>query len=192
MEHNLLNAFTVYFQRAGKDNTDETLKLAWKRAEELDIKTIVVATTSGDTGLKAATLFKGYKVVVVTHCYGMTGPDEQQLEPDKKSAIEAQGGKILTTTHAFAGVSRAIRRKLNTYQASEIMAATLKIFGEGVKVVCEIVLMAADSGLVSTREDVIAIGGTGRGADTAAVIKPAHAHDFFDMKVKEIICKPRL
>jgi hypothetical protein len=192
METKSVVTSTVYFQRPGKENTDETLKLAMKRAEELGIKTIVVATTEGSNGVKAVKLFKGYKVVVVTHSYGMTGPDEQELKPENRAAIESEGGIILTTTHAFAGVSRAIRRKFNTYQVSEIMANTLRIFGEGTKVVCEIAMMAADSGLVKTTEDIIAIGGTGRGADTAAVIKPAHAHDFFDLKVREIICKPRL
>ncbi|MFH1928052.1 MAG: hypothetical protein ABIK79_07760 [Chloroflexota bacterium] len=52
--------------------------------------------------------------------------------------------------------------------------------------------MAADAGLIRTDEEVIAIAGTGRGADTAVVLQPAHAQDFFNLRVKEIICKPRL
>ena len=52
--------------------------------------------------------------------------------------------------------------------------------------------MAADAGLISTKENVIAMGGTGRGVDTALVIKPANVQSFFDLKVKEIICKPSL
>jgi hypothetical protein len=60
------------------------------------------------------------------------------------------------------------------------------------KVVCEVSTMAADAGLVRTDEDVIVIAGTGRGADTAVVIRPVNSQDFFDMKVKEILCKPRL
>lgn len=192
MEPESVVTSAVYFHKPGKENTEETFKLAAKRAKELGIKTIVVATTEGDTALKAVKFFKDYKVVVVTHVYGMTGPDEQQLEPGRRAQIEAEGGIVLTTTHAFSGIARAIRRKLNTYQTPEIMASTLRIFGEGIKVVCEITMMAADSGLVKTTEEIIAIGGTGRGADTAAVMKPAHAHDFFDIRVKEIICKPRL
>ena len=58
---------------------------------------------------------------------------------------------------------------------------------------CGIVwIMAADAGLVRTDEDIIAIAGSGRGADTAVVMRPANAHDFFDLKVREILCKPRL
>jgi len=60
------------------------------------------------------------------------------------------------------------------------------------KVACEIALMAADAGLVRTDEDVISIAGTGRGADTAVVLRPVNTRNFFDLKVKEILCKPRL
>ena len=98
---------------------------------------------------------------------------------------------ILTATHTFAGVGRAIRLKFQTYTIGEIIANVLRVLGEGMKVVCEIAMMAADAGLVRTGEDVICIAGTGRGADTAVVLKPVNSADFFDMKVREILCKPR-
>jgi len=60
------------------------------------------------------------------------------------------------------------------------------------KVACEITLMAVDAGLIRTDEDAIAMGGTGKGLDTALVSRPANSPDFFDMKVKEILCKPHL
>jgi hypothetical protein len=70
------------------------------------------------------------------------------------------------------------------------MADTLKIFGQGAKVAVEVSIMAADAGALSGR-DVIAIGGSSKGADTALVIKPAHQSSFFDLRVREIVCKPR-
>jgi hypothetical protein len=76
------------------------------------------------------------------------------------------------------------------FMLGDIISDTLRIFGQGVKVSCEIVMMAADAGLVRTDEDVICIGGTGKGADTACVIKPINTHNFFDLRVKEVICKP--
>ncbi|MBF0227435.1 MAG: hypothetical protein HQK76_18475 [Desulfobacterales bacterium] len=54
----------------------------------------------------------------------------------------------------------------------------------------EISIMAADAGVLSG-SDIIAIGGTGRGADTALVLGPANQSDFFDIRIREIICKPR-
>ena len=182
----------VYFDRLGKENTEKTLEIAKARADELGIKTILVATTTGETGARAAEFFKGYNLVVVTHSTGFRGPNQQELREENRAAIERAGVKILTCQHAFGGVGRAVRKKLGTYQLEEIIAYTLRIFGEGMKVACEIALMAADAGLVRTDEEVIAIAGTGRGADTAVVLVPANAQTFFDMRILEILCKPRL
>jgi hypothetical protein len=182
---------SVYFPGPGSANTEKTLEIAKKRAEQLGIRTIVVASTSGETGVKAAKVLTNCKVVVVTHATGFPAPDIQELTPQNRAAILEKGGMILTATHAFGGVGRAVRRRFNTYQVDEIIANVLRVFGQGAKVACEIVLMAADAGLISTDEEVISIGGTARGADTALVIKPANTHDFFELKVREVLCKPR-
>jgi hypothetical protein len=182
---------SVYFDKQGRGNTERTLQIAKARAEELGISTILVATTSGATGVRAAEEFRGFNVVVVTHSTGFKQPNVQELTGKNRRAIEAAGAKILTCQHAFGSVGRAVRKKLGTYELEEIIAYTLRIFGEGVKVACEITLMAADAGLVRTDEPVIAIAGTGRGADTAVVLRPANAQTFFDMRIMEILCKPR-
>ncbi|MGB5933390.1 MAG: pyruvate kinase alpha/beta domain-containing protein, partial [Anaerolineae bacterium] len=159
----------VYFDRRGKENTERTFEIAKARADELGIKTILVATTGGETGARAAEFFEGYNLVVVTHSTGFREPNEQELREENRAAIERAGAKMLTCQHAFGGVGRAVRKKLGTYELEEIIAYTLRIFGEGMKVVCEMALMAADAGLVRTDEEVIAIAGTGRGADTAVI-----------------------
>jgi hypothetical protein len=182
---------SVYFPEPGSANTDKTLEIARRRAEELGIETTVVASTSGETGLKAVKEFANRKVVVVTHVTGFSTPGVQELTPQNRARILEKGGMVLTATHAFGGVGRAVRRRFNTYQVDEIIAQTLRTFGQGTKVACEIVLMAADAGLIRTDEEIISIGGTANGADTALVVKPAHAHDFFQLKVKEVLCKPR-
>jgi hypothetical protein len=182
---------TVYFAESGSVNTEKTLEIAKKRAEQLGIETIVAASTSGETGAKAVKLFTNCKVVVVTHSTGFPAPDVQELTEQNRAEILAKGGMVLTATHAFGGVGRAVRRRFNTYQADEIIAHALRVFGQGTKVACEIVLMAADAGVIRTDEEVISIGGSASGADTALVIKPAHTHDFFELKVKEVLCKPR-
>jgi hypothetical protein len=183
---------TVYFEKPGSENTEEVLSIAKQRAEELGIKTIVVASTVGDTAVRATEVFNKSRVIVVTHVTGMRQPDVQEFAEENRKIVEAKGGTIITTTHSLGGLSRAVRNKYNTYVLGEIFADVLRIFGQGIKVICEIATMAADSGLVRTDEDIIAIAGSGRGADTAVVIKPAHTHNFFDLKIKEILCKPRL
>jgi len=195
-----VQVLTTYFEKQGKDNTERTLELAKRRAEELGIKTILVASTRGDTGVMVCEVFRDYDVVVVTHSTGFKEPNHQELTGENRAAIEAARGKVLTCQHAFGGVGRAVRKKLRTYELEEIIAYTLRIFGEGMKVVVEMALMAADAGLVRTdeaasshvRSGVIGIAGTGKGADTAVVLKPANVQAFFDLKVLEVLCKPRL
>ena len=46
-----LECKTVYFEKSGRDNTDLTLKLAKVRAEELGIRNVVVASSTGVTGV---------------------------------------------------------------------------------------------------------------------------------------------
>lgn len=181
----------TYFDSPGRENTDVTLKLAKKRAEELGIKYVVVASTTGETGVKACKLFKDYNVVVVSHCVGFSSPGISELKKEYQNEILSLGGKIFTGTHALSAVERSIRRQLATWLPLELMANTLRLFGEGVKAAIEISVMAADAGLIPIDEEIIAIAGTGRGADTALVIKPAHSTNFFNLEVREIICKPR-
>ena len=183
---------TVYFENPGVENTDEVLRIAKQRADELGIKTIVVASTRGHTAVKAVEVFKGLRVIVVGTATGAREPNVQAFKDENRKIVESKGGTILITTHAFAGVSRAMKDKFNTIVIGDIIANTLRVFGQGMKVVCEIAMMAADSGLVRTDENVISIAGTGSsgGADTAVVLKPVNTHNFFDLKIREILCKP--
>jgi hypothetical protein len=183
---------STYFGRPGRQNTARTLEIARQRADQLGIHTVLVATTRGETGAQAARRFQGYDVVVVTHSTGFAGPNIQELTEENRAAIESAGARILTCQHALGGVSRAVRKKWGTYAIDEIIAQTLRIFGEGMKVCVEIALMAADAGLVPVGEPCIAIAGTGRGADTAVVLIPANVQQFFDLRVMEVLVKPRL
>ncbi len=47
-------------------------------------------------------------------------------------------------------------KKFKMYPFEEVVAINLRILGQGMKVTCEITLMAADSGLGRTDEDVMA------------------------------------
>jgi len=180
----------TYFEAPGEENTEAALQSALRYAREKGIKNIIVATTSGDTGLRATEILQDFNLVVVSHMTGHRAPGTQEMANEIRDKIQERGGKVLTTTHALAGVGTGIRTKTGTWMPVEIVAQTLKLFGEGTKVAIEITVMAADSGHIPMDEDVIAIGGTGRGADTALHIKPAHSNNFFDLKVKGIICKP--
>jgi len=180
----------AYYDMPGEVNTEATLLRAKERADSLGVRDIIVASTSGATGVRACELFKGYNLVVVRHHTGFRSPGLQQMTPENEKAILASGASIVTASHALSGIERAIRTKRGTIGPLELMADTLRIFGEGTKVCVEIAVMAADAGLIPIDGQVIAIAGTDSGADTALVIRPAHSNNFFDLYVGEIIAKP--
>lgn len=186
----LVEKNVAYFKETGAQNTDALLRLVREYVEKEGIKDIVVASTTGETGAKASKLFKGYNVVVVTHCFGFQEPGENELLEEHKREILANGAKIFTGTHALSSAERAIRKDFGTIQTLELIANTLRLMGEGTKVCVEITLMAADAGLIPIDKDVVAIAGTGKGADTALRIQPANAARFFSLKIKEVIAKP--
>jgi len=180
----------VYFEKTGESNTSATLKAAAKRVESGDIYKALIASTSGATGLAAMDILTNVEIIVVSHSYGFQQINKQEFSAANREAIEGRGGEILTRQHAFGGVGRAVRKKFGTYELEEIIAQTLRNFGEGTKVCVEIVLMAADSGLVNYGENVLAVAGSDRGADTALIVKAANAQSFFDLRIQEMICKP--
>jgi len=191
MEMSSVERKTIYFESPGRHNTVTVLRLVKKHAAAEGIRNIVVASTTGETGAKAAQVFKGLDVVVVTHHAGFREPGAHELRADYRQQILDGGAKIATSTHALSGVERAVRKRFETIGPLELMANTLRVFGEGTKVCVEIVVMAADAGLVPVDRDVIAVAGTGRGADTALVVRPVNTSRFFDLEIREVIAKPR-
>jgi hypothetical protein len=184
---------TLYLQKKGRENTAAVLAHAAKRAKELGLGKVLIATCTGYTAEQALNHFDlgQTELVAVTHVTGFAEPNVQEMPDEVRERLAAQGIKVLTAAHAFGGVGRGIRAKLNTFQVDEIMAHTLRMLGQGVKVGLEMAYMAADRGWVRTDEDVLTIAGTGRGADTAVVLQPANSHNCLDAKVREIIAKPR-
>lgn len=181
----------VYFDSDGPGCTERTLQIASKYALEQGIQHVLVATTSGKSAVQACQAFEPSRLVAVTHSYGFAAPNTQELLPEHRRQIEAAGAHILTAAHAFGGIGRAVRRKFSTYQVDELIAFVLRTFSQGVKVACEITLMCADAGLVNSGEEVLAMGGTGSGLDSAVVLRAATSQDYFDLRVLKILCKPR-
>jgi len=180
----------IYFKEAGKQNTDALLEFVKGYVEKEDIKDIVVASTTGETGTKASKIFKGHNIIVVTHSFGFQEPGKTELQEEYRNEILANGAKILTGVHALSSAERAIRKDFGTIQPLEVIANVLRLMGEGTKVCTEITLMAADAGLIPVDKDIVAIAGTGSGADTALRIRLANAARFFNLKIREVIVKP--
>jgi len=179
-----------YFYRAGSANTDAVLDMVCKRAAELKIRKIVIPTYTGKSALAAAKRIDPAGIVAVTTAWGSEKPNMQAMKDAIRRQLLEMGCQVVTATHVFGGVGRSVRKKLGTHQVDEIMAYTLRIFGQGTKVAVEAALMAADAGCVRTDENIISTGGSSSGIDTALVLQPVNASSFLDMKVREVICKP--
>ena len=186
---------TYSFPVAGPRNTEKTLRAAVERAQQIGVGYIVVASAGGKTALQLKDLCDelGYKgqLVVVTHHTGFAEVGLNELkEGDRARLIEA-GCKVVTSTHALSSISRSYRTKFGGIDLLEIAAEAFRRFSQGVKAAIECAIMAADAGAVPVAEDIIAIAGTVKGADSAIVVCPANQNRFFDLKVREIIAMPR-
>ncbi|MGI6034717.1 MAG: pyruvate kinase alpha/beta domain-containing protein [Limnochordia bacterium] len=182
----------MLWSEAGEGNTKRTVELAVAEAEKRKLPFLLVASNTGRTAQAVLDEVKGdLQVICVTHHVGFKEPGHDEMEPEKRQELQEQGAKVLTTTHVLAGVDRAVRNQFGGLYPPEIIANGLRMLGQGVKVCVEISIMALDSGLIPYGADVIAIGGTSRGADTAAIIRPAHSNNVFDTRIVEILCRPR-
>lgn len=184
----------IYFEHSGKENTPACLDVVREAIKESGYQHLVVATTGGDTGLLFSEALKSSDInmVVVTHSAGFKEPNTSEIPDDMKEKIKANGAKIYTGTILTHSIETCLASKFGGSYPTLIVAQSLRRFGEGPKVCCEIVMMAADAGLIPEGEEVIAVAGTGRGADTVMVIKSASSKRFLDLKVFEILAKPRV
>ena len=175
----------TYFEDGGKKHTDNALIIAKEYADKHRIKSIVVASTTGYTAEKAVEVFNGKNLIIVTHAHGFREPDKIEFPDEIRKSLEAKGIKVLTTAHALTGVGKLVEDSVG-----DIIANTLRIFAQGVKVAVEIAAEAADAGYVRTDEETISIAGTGRGADTVLVIKPANSRRLFEMEIRKVLAMP--
>lgn len=190
-----LKCEVTYFEKSGPDNTDKTLEIAKKYADEFQIEDIVLASTTGTTAEKASKLFDvdKYNIVVITHSYYFVGSKvRQEFDEEKMEELKKKGLKFHSGTHAMSGIERGLRIKRQPWIFVDLLAKVIREqFSQGTKVCIEIASMAADAGLISDLDrDIICIAGTGRGADTVCLVKPAPTSEFMDLRVKLILCKP--
>ncbi len=179
----------MYFENKGTCNTEECVRAAVETARMRNIGHIVVASSHGDTA-KLLKNEKDLNVVCVAYAYGFSEPGKNVMTAETVNELNAEGIRVLSTTHVLSGAERGISRKYGGIHPVEIIADTLRMFGQGTKVCVEAAIMALDAGLIPYGADIIAIGGSTRGADTAVIMRPAHANSVLDTQINEIICKP--
>lgn len=183
----------MYFEKPGRHNTGETLEIALETAHREGIDTIVVSSCSGYTVEELLKLGpSGVRIVCVTHVNGFLEPGTQEFPLEKRRELERKEVLFYTGTHVLSGGERGLSKRFGGVYPIEVVANALRMLGQGTKVCVECAVMALDGGLIEYMRPIISIGGTGRGADTALVMRTAHASNLLDCKIDRILCKPIL
>ena len=182
----------LYFKNVGPDNTEACLELLEKGKQE-GYKHFVVASTTGETGAKAARRLCGpeLNLVVVGHCVGFRGPNVDEFLPDNAREIIDLGGKVFKGTILTHSLETSIAEMFQGSAPTLLIANTLRRLGHGIKVCCEIVMEAVDAGLIPEGEEVVAAAGSARGWDAVALLRSAASKRFLSLVVLEIWAKPR-
>ena len=186
--------FITYFDKQGDDYTDELIEAVKDKLEMAkDVRYILIASSTGESALKLAEAIenKDVTIVNVSHNVGFSGDNVSDISDEMIEKLEKAGIETFQGIHAFSGAARGVTNKYGGFSPLDVVADTLRMFSHGVKVACEISIMACDAGLVPVGEEIIAIGGRAHGVDTAVILSPVNSKHLFNMKIHEIIAMPR-
>jgi len=178
----------VYFEKAGKINTEQTLMLAKERAETLGLQKVVLSSSSGFTSRMALKIFQDTNIQLV-----VIGTSRAGFQQDLLTILEQKGIPVRFSSEV-------------EYAYPEVVMNAYRKVSEGMKVVMDLGMIVAEEELTAENKEIVAVAGTGPigfdeggGADTAVVMVPRKSEDFHKLPVKkedrrdikEIICKPR-
>ena len=180
----MMESTITYFEEPGEENTVAVFDLVDNVLEEEGISKVLVASTRGGTARYAMDRYKGRNVrlVILPHQYG-TRP-EQRFPDELVERARQEGHVVHFGTMPFA------MGRLFGFSIGAAVADFLRVFCQGFKVCIELVLIAGNAGLADVGEKMVAVAGTGRGADTAMVATGATSWNLKDLHVSRILCKP--
>lgn len=181
----------MHDEKTCSELTKNTLEIALSAAEKYDTD-LIIASTTGATALQLSELamvtgFR-HKIICVTHAYGRKIKGENEMSLETMKILEKRQVALITASHVLSGAERALSNMFKGLYPVEIVAATLRMLGQGVKVCVEIALMALDGGKIAYKKPVICVAGTARGADTICLITPSYTDAFLETKIHKILC----
>jgi uncharacterized protein len=183
----------ILFEKPGGQNTDNCINAVKQYIKEHGMTYVVVAST---TGMTALSFYKGLKetsarLVIVTHSIGFKEPGKDEFDQETRKILVKAGVPLYTGTILTHSLEKSLMDDFHGIYPGYIIANTLRRFGEGTKVAVEIVMEASDAGLVPEDAEVLAVAGTGFGADTVLLIKAKPSKRFLNLEVLEILARPR-
>ena len=188
-----------YFDEPGEENTQLVTEAVSQRLEAGGIEKVIVASTSGETAAKFARSLKGKaELVCVSEApYRQEWGEEWPcLKKEFRQELEGLGVAIIDRAPYVFHNSILEAARWSGGFPERLMKETLYCFGQGMKVAVEVALMAVSCGYITPFEDVIGVGGSGKGADTAIVLRATYPASLFDkdptkrLEIKEIIAMP--
>ncbi len=194
----------LLFEKPGPACTAGVLEAVRRRLERGGPSHLVVASISGRTALRFARIVAQMDVSVVC----VTGPPSWDVFPEYESPrpeagirrqLEELGATVVDRTiSSFSDTVDYSAARFGLVPPSWLIVETLVgVGGYGLKTAIEATVMATDAGVVPPFTEVVAVAGTDRGADTAAVLVSTFANCFFSLQperrfqVKEILAMPR-
>lgn len=188
-----------YFDKPGEGNTELVVQAVSQRIENGGVNKVIVASTSGETAAKFARGLKGKGEVI---CVSQPpyrrewGEEWPCLKHEFRQELEELGVAIIDRAPYVFHNSVLESARWSDAFAERLVKETLYFFGQGMKVAVEVALIGVSCGYVTPFEDVIGVGGSGNGADTAIVLRAVYPACLFDkdpgkrLEVREIIAMP--
>lgn len=189
-----------YFNKPGEQNTDLVVEAVVRRLEAGGITKVIVATTSGETGVKFARSLRGKAELVCVseapYRHEAWGEKWPCLQEGYKEELKKLGAVVVDQA-PYVFHSSVLESSLwGSLSPEQLVKETLYSFGQGLKVAVEVALIAVSCGYVTPYEDVIGVGGSGKGADTAIVLRATYPATMFSkeankrLEIKEILAMP--
>jgi len=188
-----------YFEEPGEQNTEYVMEAVSKMVDKGGISKVIVASTSGGTALKFARSLQGkVELFCVAEAPFRREWNESWpcLDAENWEALKKLGATVISNVPYVFHDSVVEGARWNTAAPERLVKETLYCFGQGLKVAVEVALIAVSCGFVPPFEDVIAVGGSGRGADTAIALRGTYPASMFDkdprkrLEIREIIAMP--
>jgi len=186
----------TYFEDTGKwrQNTKGVVELVGGYLKPHRVRHVVMATNTGYVGAQFAPLaeqnpkvnFVGVKMApAIDKMYDV------KWNARHGKTMEKAGVKLACGTHALTGgLDRAVQAAFQGFAPGSLVAQTLYLFSQGMKVCVEVIAMACDAGLVPEGVQVVSCAGTGHGSDTAIVATSACSANLFDMTIHRVLAMP--
>ena len=189
----------TYFLQEGRDNLSECLKIAFQAARQQSIEKIVIFTARGEGVQMALEQFSSQeenrkiKLVAVTFPQGKefthdNKPLEVRIPDTAERAFREQGVPIVRAHLPFDPIAPPFPDRGVLAQDLSLVESALNIFGGGMSLCVQSVVLACDAGAIGLGEHVIAMT-----SDTAILVQAATTRRMLrELVVREILCKPAI